>query len=65
MESSGDSMAKIETIREFIKKIEGKSVHVIYGAGTVGKIVGEFLKNRNISVAAYTVTILDQKKELK
>lgn len=58
-------MDKIETIETFIKKVEDKDIHIIYGAGTVGKVIGEFLKNRQVSVEAYTITILDQRNRLE
>lgn len=58
-------MNKTKTIKDFLKRLEDKRIHILYGAGTIGKIVGEFLKNRNILVTAYAVTLSNSKKELE
>lgn len=56
-------MEKIKTIKDLLETANKKNTLILYGAGVVGKTVGEFLKNRNIIVSAYAITKLSDKKE--
>lgn len=49
---------------DFADSLENKGILVIYGIGYAGNIVGTFLRNRSIPVAAYTVTRGNQEKKL-
>lgn len=50
-------MKTFRTIKDFITEIHFKEgVNIIYGAGWGGRIVGAFMKNRDIPLSAFSVT---------
>lgn len=56
-------MDKFKTIEDFLRKTEDKKIQILYGAGAVGRVIAEFLKNRGILITAYAVTALLENKE--
>lgn len=57
-------MKLIRTMKQFME-IVNHGNNILYGAGKTGKYICDFLRCRNVSVMAFTVTQLDQQEKVE